>query len=148
MQYSQALPDFLKRPNIESVRLIPYRDPRGIMTAGVGHKLTSRDPTGPWTMDMVLAQLALDLDATQSQVNAALDGTELTQCEFDAVCSFTFNLGIKRFAGSTLLMLLKKGDIQGAADEFPRWDHDGGLVIPGLRTRRMLERAMFLGQPY
>lgn len=148
MQYSQALPDFLKRSNIEGLRLAPYKDPRGIMTVGVGHKMTPKDYPGLWTIDQVMAQLALDLDSTQSQVNSVTVGVPLTQCEFDAVCSFTFNLGIKRIMGSTLLMLLKKGDMQGAADEFPRWDHDGNIVVPGLLARRNLERAMFLGQLY
>lgn len=69
---------------------------------------------------------------------------DFTQDEFDALVDFAFNLGIGALAGSTLLKKLNAGDIEGAADEFLKWDHAGGKVLAGLTKRRQGERALFL----
>lgn len=69
----------------------------------------------------------------------------LHQHELDALTSFVFNLGATRLWNSTLLAKLNKGDRQGAADQFLRWNRGGGRVMPGLVARREAERRMFLG---
>jgi len=45
---------------------------------------------------------------------------------------------------STLRMKLNRGDVEGAADEFPKWRKAGGRVLSGLVRRRDAERALFL----
>jgi len=69
----------------------------------------------------------------------------LTQGQFDALVSFTFNLGAPALEGSSLLRKLNAGDVVGAAAEFPKWCHAGNAVLPGLVTRRARERALFEG---
>jgi lysozyme len=69
---------------------------------------------------------------------------DLTQNQFDALVSFTYNLGDGNLRKSTLLRKLNAGDYQGAADEFPKWDRAGGQVIAGLLRRRNAERDLFL----
>lgn len=68
----------------------------------------------------------------------------LTQGQYDACCSFAYNLGIGALSRSLLLVKLNRGDVKGAAEEFLRWDHIGGAENPGLKARRQGERAMFL----
>ncbi|EPH0070380.1 lysozyme, partial [Acinetobacter baumannii] len=68
----------------------------------------------------------------------------LTQNQFDALASFTYNLGETNLANSTLLKKLNKGDYQGAADQFLVWNKAGGKVMKGLVRRREAERALFL----
>lgn len=67
----------------------------------------------------------------------------LSQEEFDALVDFVFNLGVGNFASSTLLKKLNARDIQGAIDEFDRWDRAGGVEVAGLLRRRQAERALF-----
>jgi lysozyme len=55
-----------------------------------------------------------------------------------------FNLGIRRLAESTLLILLNKGDYRGAADQFSRWVRSDGQVLAGLVKRRAAEADLFL----
>lgn len=69
---------------------------------------------------------------------------KLTQHEFDALADFTFNVGCHAFATSTLLQKLNRGDVTGAANEFPKWDRANGKVLLGLQRRRTAERALFL----
>ena len=69
---------------------------------------------------------------------------KLSQGQFDALVSFTYNLGSRSLSTSTLLSKLNAGDYAGAADEFPRWNKAGGKVLNGLTRRREAERALFL----
>ncbi len=69
---------------------------------------------------------------------------KLSQSQFDALVSFTYNLGSRSLSTSTLLSKLNAGDYAGAADEFLRWNKAGGKVLNGLTRRREAERALFL----
>ncbi len=40
-------------------------------------------------------------------------------------------------------LLLLRGDVQGAADQFGKWVNAGGKQLPGLVARRQAERALF-----
>lgn len=79
-------------------------------------------------------------------VNAVNKGLKrpATQEQFDAMVSFTFNVGEQAFLDSTLLKKFNAGDIQGAANEFVRWNKSGGVVLDGLIRRRDAEKALFL----
>lgn len=68
----------------------------------------------------------------------------LNQNEFDALVSFTFNLGAGVLQKSTLRKKLNAGDRAGAAKEFPRFNKSEGVVLDGLTRRRKAEAAMFL----
>ena len=70
-----------------------------------------------------------------------------SQCEFDACVSLAYNVGVSAFTKSTLVRKFNAGDVQGAADQFPRWSNAGGKSLKGLRRRRAAERALFLGEP-
>lgn len=69
---------------------------------------------------------------------------KLTQGQFDAMVSFAYNVGSRALSTSTLLRKLNDGDVNGAADEFLRWNKAGGKVLNGLTRRREAERALFL----
>jgi lysozyme len=51
----------------------------------------------------------------------------VTQGQFDALVSFTYNLGATALAGSHLLKYLNAGDVAGAADQFAVWVHGEGV---------------------
>ena len=65
--------------------------------------------------------------------------------QFDALCSFVFNLGSGSLQSSTLKRKINRGDYIGASDEFPRWVYAGGRKLKGLIKRRNHERLMFIG---
>lgn len=127
----------------ESCRLEAYQDAVGIWTIGYGH-------TGPEvveglhvTQDAAEALLLSDLDTVTKCIENSVS-VQLTQGQYDALCSFIFNLGCLALRNSTLLRKLNSGDDVGAAEEFKRWDHAGGKVLAGLTKRRLAESEMFL----
>jgi GH24 family phage-related lysozyme (muramidase) len=68
----------------------------------------------------------------------------LTQGEFDALVSFSFNVGLGTLQRSTLRQKLLRGDKAGAAEELMKYCMAGGKVLKGLLTRRNDEKALFL----
>lgn len=67
----------------------------------------------------------------------------INQNQFDALVSFVFNVGAANFVSSTLLKKLNAGDLQSAAAEFLKWDHQGKEVLAGLTKRRKAEQKRF-----
>jgi lysozyme len=126
----------------EGCKLQAYLDSAGVPTIGVGHtrnvKLGER--CSQEQADLWLTQ---DLEDAAAGV-ASLVKVPLTQGQFDALTSFTYNLGIRRLAESTLLALLNKCDYHGAAAQFARWVRSDGQVLDGLVRRRAAEAKLFM----
>jgi lysozyme len=126
----------------EGCKLQAYLDSAGIPTIGVGHThgVKMGDRCSQQQADIWLTQ---DLEDAGAAV-ASLVKVPLTQDQFDALTDFTFNLGVKRLAESTLLILLNKRDYHGAAAQFSRWIYAGGKVLDGLVRRRAAEAKLFM----
>jgi lysozyme len=126
----------------EGCYLQAYRDSAGIPTIGVGHTrgVKMGDRCSQQQADIWLSQ---DLEDAEAAV-AMLVRAPLTQEQFDALVSFTFNLGERRLAESTMLILINKGSMKAAAEQFDRWVYAGKEKLPGLVKRRAAEKALFL----
>ena len=94
-------------------------------------------------MDEVDAILAADLQRFERGVERFVS-VALTQGEFDALVSFSFNVGLGTLQRSTLRAKLNRNDKDGAADELLKYCLAGGKILKGLQNRRIDERAMFL----
>jgi lysozyme len=144
--------------DFEDDRLEAYPDPAtggDPWTIGRGH-------TGPEVhRDLKITQaqsdalFAQDLHIRGEAIINSLD-LDLTQCQFDALVSFVFNVGpgkkgvkdglieLRSGGPSTMLKLLRVRDYAGAADQFPLWNKGDGKPMTGLIRRRAAERALFL----
>ena len=142
MQYSKEGLDLTK--SFESCRLNAYQDVRGIWTIGFGHVDPSIVEGTVWTQDQADSQLVLDLTRAEHAVNTMVT-VQMTQGIFDSLVDFCYNAGCGAFAGSTMLKLLNAGDMSGAAEEFSKWSHAGGVVVAGLLRRRVAEEMEFNG---
>ena len=65
----------------------------------------------------------------------------LTQGEYDAYLSLSYNIGSGAFCGSTLVRKLNAGDYAGACEQVLVWDKAGGRRVKGLTARRNREYA-------
>lgn len=63
---------------------------------------------------------------------------------WDALTSFSYNVGIFAFRSSSLRQKLNRGEFEDAANEFPRWVYAGGRILKGLKRRREEEKKLFL----
>jgi lysozyme len=119
-------------------------------TIGFGHTGPEVIPGLRWNEETAWRVLEDDICVRESQVAEAVE-TCLNENQFSALVSWVFNLGIAQLTHggqggqpSRLLTKLNAGNLAGAADEFPKWCHSGGEVMPGLVLRREAERKLFL----
>ena len=134
--------DFIKQH--EGLRLTAYDDGTGKQTIGYGH---TKDVPKSITKEEAEEKLVQDIESHEQAVKEAVK-VPLTQEQFDALTSFTFNLGAGALKRSSLVKKLNAGDYEGAADEFLKWDKARikGKLQPlrGLTKRRQAERELFL----
>lgn len=121
-----------------------YLDPIGIPTVCAGHtKTVTRADLGkvfsPARCQELLRQ---DLHDAEQAVKRSVK-VPITQAQYDALVSFTFNVGGGALHKSTLVRKLNAGDCWGAGAEFARWTMAGGKHLRGLEIRRADERAAF-----
>jgi lysozyme len=97
-----------------------------------------------WSDDAIDLLFDADLLRFESGVLRLCPDSALSQGQFDALVAFSFNCGLGALQASTLRRLYNAGDVEGAADEFPKWNKGGGRVLAGLTRRRLEERSLFL----
>lgn len=71
-------------------------------------------------------------------------GVALNQNQYDALCSFVWNLGAYIFRGSSLGQALRHREWGRAAEQMLQYDHAGGQRVEGLTRRRHEEVSLFL----
>lgn len=131
----------------EGCRLAAYQDSVGVWTIGYGwtNPVDGKSVKAGMTITQEVAERLLKTGLVSYENDVSkLVKVKLSQGQFDALVSFTYNLGARSLSTSTLLKKLNAGDYRGAADEFPRWNKAGGKVLAGLTRRREAERSLFL----
>lgn len=122
-------------------RYIAYRCPAGVWTiytgctVGVKEGMIVTEAEGK-------AMFRRELDKHEAAVRRLVT-VDITQSQFDALVSFSYNVGEGALSKSTLLKKLNKGDHAGACKEFMKWDKAAGRQLRGLTIRRAREAAMF-----
>lgn len=145
MRSSTELISFITRH--EGPGLKAYRDGGGVLTIGYGHTGPDVVPGQRITSAQADALLAKDIVRFEQNINRMVR-VPLSQFQFDALVSFSYNCGNEALNCSTLLRKLNAGDYAGAAAEFVHWNHDNGRVVAGLTNRRNDESRLFLKGVY
>ncbi len=138
----------------EGLRLSPYNCPAGHATIGYGHLLhkgpvtaADRDAAAGFDQAEADALLRGDVGWAENFINSSIK-SHLTQHQFDALCSFVFNMGVGAAGGSSIWKAIRSEQYQQAADNLLRWNkvRAGGaelVVSAGLTARREAERHLF-----
>ena len=133
--------------NAEGCRQDPYTCPSGLITNGIGN---THDVTGK---TVSLEQIAADWVANLSDAERCIIQAEgqsnktLSQGEFDAFTSFSFNTGCARFkrnrdgSETEIYRRIKQGKFTQACNELLRWVYAGRVKLKGLIKRREQEYA-------
>ena len=157
MQTSENGLELLKQ--WEGFKLNVYNDSAGLPTIGVGHLITQSERSsgsivingvavpyaGGLTEQQVLDLLSQDVKPAEQSVNNGVK-VPLDQNQFDALVSFTFNVGGGAFAGSTLLKVLNQQQYTEVPNQLLRWNKAGGKVVQGLVNRRENEIKLWNGE--
>lgn len=128
----------------EGCELKAYKCPAGVWTIGFGH-------TGDVERGQVItrhqAEAILEYDLQRFEEAVGKICPKSTGPQFSAMVSLCFNIGIDAFKKSRLVKKHTAGAYLATAEEFGRWIHGGGKVLPGLVKRRAAEKALYLQVP-
>ena len=137
--------------NFEGFRSHPYRDAVGVPTIGYGSTRGVTMSSPPVTRAQALARLKREANATYGAAVDRLNREHklgLNQNQFDALTSFTYNVGPGGIGPDTGIgRALRRKQWRVAADELLEWNRAGGRVLEGLTRRRREERKLFLTPP-
>jgi lysozyme len=126
----------------EGCELKAYRDAVGIWTVGFGHTAAAGAPAPKAGMTIMAAEAEEILKRDLAKYEKAVCGAvkvPLTQEQFDALVSFTFNVGPANLRISTLLKKLNARDYAAVPEQLKRWNKAGKKVLKGLTRRREAE---------
>ena len=112
------------------------------MTIGFGHVIKHGEELTSLTEKQALQLLEADLSHAASAV-ARLIRVPLSQNKFDALVSFTFNLGAGSLQRSTLRRCVNRQEHGQVPRQFLRWVRAGGKILPGLVRRRVAEGVIY-----
>lgn len=152
--------EFLKKQ--EGWMSLPYLDSAGFLTIGHGHLLSKSELMSgkirigydyvKWQAGLTPEQgkdlLDQDLNMVEGFLTYDAGTGRLEDHEYDALCSFVYNVGTGSYLGSTLRKYLLIGRKDLAADELPRWKYAGGKTVKGLVKRRQAEKELWLHANY
>ena len=132
--------------HFEGCHLEAYLCPAGVPTIGYGH---TRGVSMGDVIDQKAAEALLieDLEEFEGYVDKLVE-IGLKQNQFDALVSWTFNLGPANLKESTLLNRVNYGPLSDVPTQIKRWNRAGGKVLEGLVKRRAAEAALWQGQDW
>ena len=139
MKTSQNGINFIKRH--EGLRLKAYQDSAGVWTIGYGSTGGVREGD---TINEAQAETLLKVDLQTAEKEVNRHRLPLNQNQFDALVSFTFNVGAGAFRNSTLLRRIKENvNHPDIPNQFKRWVNAGGKRLDGLVKRRRQEADIY-----
>lgn len=118
--------------------------PGDVPTIGFGdtHGVKLGDRTDPVR---ALIKLNQHTQNFQRDLRGCIGDVPMHQHEWDAIVSWTYNVGTTAACKSTLVRKLQAGDYPGACRELLRWDKFQGKALPGLTKRRQDEFSTCMG---
>lgn len=125
---------------------ILYQDAAGYWTIGTGH-LVSQEELRRWRGKALTASqgdslLRSDLRREEGYVHRFVH-VELWPWQYDALVSWTFNLGGGNLQRSSMLRRVNARQHHLVPHEMKRWNRAGGRVLRGLVRRRAAEASMY-----
>lgn len=128
---------FIKK--FEGFSKVAYKCPAGVWTIGYGHTdevtkgmiIDIEKATSYLLSDIEKCEYSLDRVCSENQLS-------LTQNQYDALISFTFNCG-----EGNLRKLVKNRSVEEIGDALKLYNKANGVTIPGLVNRRHEEELLF-----
>ena len=145
--------------HFEGCHFKPYLCPALLWTIGYGHVLYPEQNRMPlsqrksyslktehnrsYSQEEVDELLRKDLLRFENGVHRLFPNVLFKQNQFDALVSFSFNLGLGTLQRSTVRSALLRGDEETAINTLLKYCRAGGKILKGLQRRRAAEADLF-----
>lgn len=125
----------------ESCRLEAYKCSANVWTCGWG-ATKGVDENTVWSQSYADERFEGDIQEFENYVNDLVTAP-LQQCQFDALCSWCYNLGPANLKSSSMLRVLNEGNYEEVPYQLQRWNKANGEILEGLVRRRKAEALLF-----
>lgn len=138
----------------ECLCLQPYLDSGGVKTVGAGSTVSDIPdlPKWSWSRSITIEEALNYFKAGLSKYEAALNKAlkvNVTQNEYDALVSITYNIGTGGMQKSTFMKRLNaEASPQSVVEAMKRYKYDNGKVVQGLINRRQKEADLYMKGTY
>ena len=132
--------DLIKR--FEGFSSTVYICPAGYPTIGYGHLVRNHEKFEEISQEEAEALLRIDVESAERAV-LRLIKVPLTDGQFDALVSFTYNLGSGALQCSTLRRKVNRQAHSEVPGQLIRWVWAGGRKLNGLARRRRAEAISY-----
>ena len=144
MKISQEGKSLIKK--FEGCALKAYKCPAGKLTIGYGHVKGVKEGD-EWSQSHAEHMLDIELEEYEGYIDDYIK-VSLSQCQFDALVAWVYNLGPSNLKQSTMLKVLNSEDYESVPKEIKRWNKANGEVLQGLVRRREAEALLFQGKEW
>ena len=130
----------------EGCELESYICPAGVWTIGYGttkNVIEGMKITGNQAEEL----LKKDLETFEEEIERLVE-VPLSQCQFDSLVAWTYNLGATNLKKSTLLKVLNRAEHDEVPIQIKRWNKANGEVLKGLVRRREAEALLYEGKDW
>ena len=128
----------------EGFKATAYQCPAGFQTIGYGHVIKAGESISqPLSESQAETLLLQDVGVAAKAVHRLIK-VPLTQGQFDALVSFTFNCGAGALQLSTLRACVNREEHMQVPAELLKWTHSCGKFLTGLMRRRMAEALLYV----
>lgn len=130
----------------EGCELKSYLCPAGVWTIGYG---TTKNVIEGMRITENQAEelLKKDLETFEEEIERLVE-VPLSQCQFDSLVAWTYNLGATNLKNSTLLKVLNRAEHDEVPIQIKRWNKANGEVLKGLVRRREAEALLYEGKDW
>ena len=125
----------------EGLRLDAYKCSADKWTIGYGHTATAKEGMSI-SLNDAESLLYQDLALVEAAVSRAVE-VKLSDNQFAALVSWTYNIGISAMRDSSLVRRLNQGDYGAVPGELARWSKVSGRANKGLSNRRAAEAGLW-----
>jgi len=132
--------------HFEQLFLEAYKCPAGVWTIGWG-SIKNVHEGMVITEEAAIARLKEDVKDAENGVNRYVK-VDLNQDQFDAIVSWTFNLGSGNLSSSTMLKRINAKEWHDVPHQIKRWNKAAGKVLKGLVRRRNAEALLWQGKDW
>jgi len=127
----------------ESFQPKAYLCPAGYKTIGYGHVIKPHERLPELLTKSEANELLLYDVAAAERAVQRLVGVQLLGCQYDALVSFTFNLGSGALQRSSLRRKVNREEHNEVPRELMKWVRAGGRILKGLVLRRQAEGWLY-----
>ena len=125
--------------NAEGLKLTPYKD-AGLLAIGYGHRLKNKKikKITPAHAENLLKS---DVGEVEKRIRPLLSKSRIRQHQYDALVSFTYNVGPDK--AKNVIKYASEGKHDKVKSEMNRFVHSEGKKLGGLVNRRKSETDLY-----